>query len=228
MGESSIGPYLHAYLIDYLRLQKGLRPASIRSYRDTLRLFLTFVAADSRRRLTRMTLQDLTLQRVLTFLRHLEEDRGNHIRTRNQRLAALHSFFDYLGGRVPEMLAVAERVAAVPIKRVPPPETRFLEREEIRQLFAGLQSDGRHAKRDRALLLFLYNTGARVQEVADLCWGHVELGDLPLPGYTARAISGAAARCGGTRQICCGCFAGSHRLSTPRMMPYSCLVLAGP
>lgn len=175
-----LGSFLQAFLVDHLRLQKGMSPASIRSYRDVLRLFLKFVASGMRRRLTRVSLHDLTLERVLAFLRHLEEERGNHIRTRNQRLAVLHTFFEYIGGREPEMLLVAEQVAAVPVKRAPPPRTQFLDREEVEELFASLPQIGRHALRNRNLILFLYNTGARVQEVADLRWGHVKLDDMPL------------------------------------------------
>jgi len=77
------------------------------------------------------------------------------------------------------MLAEAERVAAIPRKRVPPPGTRFLERDEIEALFAGLPASGEAAPRDRALLLFLYNTGARVQEVADLTVANLALEPQP-------------------------------------------------
>jgi integrase/recombinase XerD len=144
-----------------------------------LRLFLSFVAADLRRRITRLQVQDLTFERVLRFLSYLEEERGNRIRTRNHRLAALHTFFEYLASRIPEMLVVAERIAAIPVKRTSPPETKFLLRDEIELLFRHLPSDNDHALRDRALLLFLYNTGARVQEVADLRVSNLDLGDPP-------------------------------------------------
>jgi integrase/recombinase XerD len=77
------------------------------------------------------------------------------------------------------MLIVCQQVAAIPSKRVPPPETRFLERDEVQQLLQGLPSRGRHALRDRALLLFLYNTGARVQEAADLRAGNLHLDQHP-------------------------------------------------
>jgi len=179
MTPPTVGQLLYAFVEDDLKAQKGLRPLSIKSYRDVLRLFLAFVAADARRRITRLALADLSFERVLGFLRHLEAERHNRPRTRNQRLAALHAFFEYLGRRVPELLPEAERVAAIPFKRVPPPETRFLEREEMSTLFASVPARGRHAARDRALLLFLYNTGARVQEVADLRAANVELGAAP-------------------------------------------------
>jgi site-specific recombinase XerD len=174
-----LGPLVHAFFVDHLITIKGLRPASVRSYRDTVRLFLVFVAADRRTKISRLALADLSFDRVLRFLRYLEADRGNHIRTRNQRLAALHTLFEYIAGRAPEMLGVCQQVAAIPMKRVAPPETRFLEREEVDELLRRLPREGRYALRDRALLTFLYNTGARVGEVAELRVGHLDLGEHP-------------------------------------------------
>jgi hypothetical protein len=121
MTPPAVGPLLQAFFVDGLLTQKGLRPASVRSYRDTLRLFLRFVAAAAGRRLTRRTLADLSVERGLGFLRHLEADRHNQPRPRNQRLACLHTFFEDVAGRVPELLAGAERVAAIPMKRAAPP-----------------------------------------------------------------------------------------------------------
>lgn len=175
-----LGPLIHSFFIDHLITVKGLRPASVRSYRDTIRLLLRFVAADKRTKITRLRVGDLTFERVVGFLRYLETERGNHTRTRNQRLAVLHTLFDYIAGRDPEMLAVCQRVAAIPTKRTPPAETRFLERDEVEELLRRLPRDGRLALRDRTLLLFLYNTGARVQEVADLRVEHLDLGDHPV------------------------------------------------
>jgi integrase/recombinase XerD len=179
MTTPSLGTLLHAFLVDELPVQKGLRPASVKAHRDALRLFLTFVASDVPCRLTQITMDTLTFDRVVRFLQHLEETRHNHRRTRNHRRTILHAFFEFLARRVPECLAVAQQVAAIPVKRVPPPETRFLDRDEISKLFRHLPKEGRFAVRDRALLLLLYNTGARVQEVADLCVEHVDLGAQP-------------------------------------------------
>jgi len=172
----SLGVLLHAFLVDQLPLQMGLRPASIKAYRDGLRLFLSFLADDLSCRLTQVSLEALTLDRVLRFLQYLEGHRHNHRRTRNHRLTILRAFFDFLARRCPELLAVAQQVAAIAVKRVAPPETRFLEREQIETLFRNLPPSGRLALRDRALLLLLYNTGARVQELADLRVEHLELG----------------------------------------------------
>lgn len=179
-GTRALGPLMHSFFVDHLITVKGLRPASVRSYRDTMRLWLCFVAADKNTKITKLTVDDLTFDRVVGFLRHLEHDRGNHTRTRNQRLAAMHTLFDYIAGRDPQMLAVCQRVAAIPMKRAAPAETHFLERDEVESLLRGLPANGRLALRDRTLLVFLYNTGARVQEVADLRVEHLDLGDHPL------------------------------------------------
>jgi site-specific recombinase XerD len=174
-----LGALLHSFFADHLVTVKGLRPASVRSYRDTVRLFLVFLAADKRCKITRLRLEDLTFNRVVGFLRYLEADRENHPRTRNQRLATLHSLFEYIASRSPEMLVVCQQVAAIPTKRTAPAETRFLELEEVEELLRDLPREGRLALRDRTLLLFLYNTGARAQEVADLRVEHLDLGEHP-------------------------------------------------
>jgi site-specific recombinase XerD len=176
-GSRPLGPLIHSFFLDHLVTVKGLRPASVRSYRDTIRLLLCFVAKDKGTKLTKLSIEDLSFERILGFLRHLEHDRANHVRTRNQRLAALHTLFEYIATREPEMLDVCQQVAAIPMKRAAPAETHFLERDEIKTLLQHLPRTGRLALRDRALLLFLYNTGARVQEAADLQAGHLHLGD---------------------------------------------------
>ena len=179
MHMTTPGILIRSFFEDHLSCQKGLSRATIKTYRDALRLFLQFLAEDTGRRLSRLSLAELTAERVTRFLKSLETRRHNHIRTRNQRLSALRSFFDYLASREPPMLAEAERVAAIPSKRVPPPATGYLERDQVEALFAGLPAQGRFALRDRTLLLFLYNTGARVQEVAELRAGNLEFDDPP-------------------------------------------------
>jgi len=174
-----LGRMLFSFFEDHLKCERGLRPASIRSYREGIRLFLQFVATDRHCKITRLGLADLTGERVRRFLQFLEQERGNGVRTRNQRLAAVRAFFDYLADREPLMLQEAQRVAATPIKRAPPGETVYLERDEIDMLFARVPTDGPQALRDQTLLLFLYNTGARVQEAADLRLSHLELSTEP-------------------------------------------------
>jgi len=179
MTTSTLGSVIYDFFLDYLPQQKGLRSSTIRSYRDTMRLFLTSVAADTKRGVSDLRLEDMALERVLGFLRELEQARHNRVPTRNQRLAALRTFFEYVGRRVPEMLRVCGQVAAIPTKRTASPETRFMAREEIQSLLDQVPDHGRLALRDRALLLFLYNTGARVSEVAELRVEHLVLTPPP-------------------------------------------------
>jgi site-specific recombinase XerD len=174
MTTPTVGSILYSFFNDYLKLQKGLRPHSLRSYADALRLFLQFVSKELAHKITLLSLDDLTADHVCRFLNFLEEARANSVRSRNHRLSALRTFFEFIGRQLPDRLAQAQKVAAIPTKRVQPPEIFFLERDEIESVFASLPSKGCLALRDRALLLFLYNTGARVQEVADLRASNIE------------------------------------------------------
>ncbi|MGB5278196.1 MAG: tyrosine-type recombinase/integrase [Gammaproteobacteria bacterium] len=179
MSAMTLGTVVRSFFEDYLIRQKGLSAATIKSYRDGLRLFLLFVVGDCGHKITNLAISDLTAERVTHFLNELELKRRNHICTRNQRLAGLRCFFDYLASREPEILNEAERVAAIPRKRVALPVTSFLERDEIEALFANLPKQGRFALRDHVLLLFLYNTGARVQETVELRVANLELSNPP-------------------------------------------------
>jgi site-specific recombinase XerD len=164
----SLGAVLESFFNDHLRLQKGLRPNSITSYADATRLFLQFAADAARKKITQLGFEDLDMVTVSRFLNSLEECRGNKAQSRNQRLAVIRTLFEYVGRRFPDRLAQAQRVAAIPRKRALLPETVSLERDEIESTLTLLPADKPSSLRDRTLLLFLYNTGARVQEVADL------------------------------------------------------------
>jgi integrase/recombinase XerD len=175
----TMGSLLHGFFEDYLKLQKGVSPNTIKSYRDAVRLFLQFLSRETGCRITELNLDHLTYEQVSRFLDSLEAERGNHVRSRNQRLASLRAFFEYVGRQLPERLVQAERVVSMPAKRTPPPTTPHLERDEVEQVLANLPKTGRNALRDRALLLFLYNTGARVQEAAELRISNLEFAPHP-------------------------------------------------
>ena len=182
---TTVGGLVYQFFEHHLKAERGLSQASIRSYRDGIRLFLLFMAKTAGRPISKLALSDLSADNVRAFLTYLEAERGNNIRSRNHRLAMLHTFFRFVGGQAPELLHEAERVAAIPRKRTQPPATRYLERDEVEELFASLPRDGRLATRDKALLLFLYNTGARAAEVVGLAIGQLVLAPPPrvnLPG----------------------------------------------
>ena len=179
MRKQTPGSLLYHFFEDYLKVQKGLSHASLQSYRDALRLFYHFICSDTHRRISKLLLSDFTSERVLQFLKYLENKRGNKVQTRNHRLAVLRLFFDYIAAHIPEMLIEAERVQNIPRKRSPPPSTYFIERDDIQKLFADLPSKGKFALRDKTLLLFLYNTGARVQETAEIRRKNFKFTDHP-------------------------------------------------
>ncbi|WP_308142825.1 tyrosine-type recombinase/integrase [Burkholderia pseudomallei] len=175
MKHQSLSSVIHSYFLEYLPRHKGLQSSTIRSYRDSLRLLLIFVAGVNRCGVSELALEHLDYLAVQAFLHTMEVERGNAISTRNQRLTALHVFYEYLGRTVPEMLPSCAKVAAIPMKRCPLPEMKFLGREEVEALFACIPAQDRLSVRDRALLMLLYNTGARVSEVAQLKVGQLDL-----------------------------------------------------
>lgn len=175
MKHQNLSSVVHSYFLDYLPRHKGLQSSTIRSYRDSLRLFLIFAAGIHRRGVSALDLEHIDYHTMQAFLHNMEAERGNAISTRNQRLAALHVFYEYLGRTVPEMLPSCAKVAAIPMKRCPLPEMSFLARDEVEALFACIPTQDRLSRRDRALLMLLYNTGARVSEVAHLTIAQLDL-----------------------------------------------------
>ena len=175
MTQLNLPTAVHHYFLEYLPRHKGLQSSTIRSYRDSLRLFLIFVADANRIGVSGLGFEHLDYSAVQAFLNNMELKRGNAISTRNQRLTALHVFFEYLCRTAPEMLPVSAKVAAIPMKRHQRPEMKFLARDEVEALFACIPAQDRLSLRDRALLMLLYNTGARVSEVAQLKVGQLDL-----------------------------------------------------
>jgi hypothetical protein len=116
-GSRPLGPLVHSFFLDHLITVKGLRPASVRSYRDTIRLLLCFVAQNKGTKITKLSIEDLTFERILAFLRHLEHDRANHVRTRNHALPPCTPCSTNIATREPEMLGICQQVAATPTKR---------------------------------------------------------------------------------------------------------------
>jgi site-specific recombinase XerD len=133
-----------------------------------LKVFLQFAAARLKKSATKMLVTDLHEPLVVGFLTDLEQTRGNSIQTRNHRLGALQSLYDYIGSRDPRLLDHCHRIATIPRKRgALLPQIRYLEKEQINAILEAIPRQTPRGRRDYALLLFMYNTGARVQEVAD-------------------------------------------------------------
>jgi len=159
---------LRGFFADYLPRVRGMSPHTVHSYRDAFMLLLGFLAARHGRPVVTLDFPDLAPEDVLAFLDHLETDRRNAATTRNTRLAAVHAFARYAAADHPEHMELCQRLLAVPFKRAGQHIVEYLEADEIRALLKAPDRTTSDGRRDNALLLVLFNTGARVQEVLDL------------------------------------------------------------
>lgn len=155
---------VQSFFRDYLESVRGASGHTIRAYRDALKLFFLFLAGRKRRSIAELTLDDIQAEAVLSFLSHVETKRGNSATTRNSRLAALRSFAQHLLRHDIARAGQYGRILAIPCKRAASRVVSYPELEEARAIIAAVEERTPLAARDRALLLFLYNTGARVSE----------------------------------------------------------------
>ena len=156
MKANNLAAYVHSFLEDYLSLQKGFSQHTILSYRDTIKLFLTFSAVNKRKPVTNLTLSDLTSTMVLRFLEHLEKERGNGTQTRNIRLACLHSLFRYVANRDPLIFDCCQRILAIPFKRASYSVVEYLERQEVKAILEAVNRSSADGYRDYVLFSGLY------------------------------------------------------------------------
>ena len=170
---------LRGFFSEYLPGARGVSHHTVRSYRDALVLLLRFLAERKGRSVIDLDFDDIDPESVLAFLEHLESIRGNCIATRNARLAALHAFARYIAGQHPDLLEPCQRLLAVPFKRGHQRPVEYLELQEIQAMLEATDRRTPHGRRDHALLLLLFNTGARVQELLDIRPRDLQL-DRPL------------------------------------------------
>lgn len=152
---------MQSFFEDHLRRVVGASEHTVRAYRDTLKLFFQFLADNTRRSIANLQLDDVRAQSVLAFLQHVQSKRGNSVATRNCRLAAIRSFAEHLLRHDITRAEQYSRILSIPVKRTTNRVISYLEPEEARAL---IEAVGLTSCRDRALLLLLYNTGARVSE----------------------------------------------------------------
>jgi len=176
---TALAPTLEAFFIGRLVNEKGVSAHTIASYRDTFRLLLAFAQRWTGKQPCRLELEDLDAPLITAFLDHLEHDRGNSPRTRNARLAAIHSMFRYAALRHPEHAALIARVIAVPTKRFDRAIVTYLTPEEVDALLAAPDRSRWIGRRDHALLTLTIQTGVRVTELTCLCCQDVHLSAGP-------------------------------------------------
>lgn len=189
-----LGPWVRRFLLEYLIGERNLARNTQRSYRDTLSQLLPFVAQVAGRRIDKLQVEDVSAEQVRSFLRDLEETRGCAAATRNQRLAAIHSLAQFIAMRSPEHVAWCGQVRDIQAKKIPRPLISYLEKEEMDALLAAPDRSRQQGCRDAILLLFLYNTGARADEVAHVTIADLDLGDAPARDRSSVLIHGKGSK----------------------------------
>ena len=173
---SALAPTLQSFFTERLLTQRRASPNTVASYRDTFRLLLGFAQRRTGTTPSKLQLEDLDAVLIGAFLEHLERERHNSVRTRNTRLAAVHSLFAYAALRHPEHAALIQRVLAIPAKRTDRPLVSFLTHDEVDALLSAPDRDTWVGRRDHALLLVAVQTGLRVTELTSLTCADVDLG----------------------------------------------------
>jgi integrase/recombinase XerD len=176
---SALAPTLEAFFTGRLISEKGASPHTIAAYRDTFRLLLAFAQQRTRKPPCKLQIEDLDAPLITAFLDHLEQDRGNSARTRNARLAAIHSLFRFAALKHPEHAALISRVLAVPTKRCDRAIVTYLTPEEVDALLAAPDRSRWIGRRDHTLLTLAIQTGVRVTELTSLCCQDVHPGTGP-------------------------------------------------
>jgi integrase/recombinase XerD len=166
--EERLGGWVRRFLMEHLIVERNLSRNTRRSYRDTFRLLIPFAAGEHRTAVDRLLVSELSADVVRGFLRHIEEQRGCSVRTRNQRLAAVHALATFVGERCPEMIPWCGEVRAVPFKRYDRPSLCYVDKPDIDALLAAPDRTSEQGRRDHGVLLFVYNSGARASEAAAL------------------------------------------------------------
>jgi site-specific recombinase XerD len=210
---TSLAPLLQAFFTERLISQRNASGNTIRAYRDTFRLLLTFATTSTGKRPSALGIDDINAPLVGAFLDHLEHERRNQARTRNHRLAAIHSLFAYAAPLHPEHAATIQRVLAIPAKRRQRNLVNYLTPVEVDALLAAPDRSTWTGRRDHAMLLLTVQTGLRISEVTSLTISDVALGPAghvrcvgkgrkqrvtPLTKMTAHTLTTWLAERGGT------------------------------
>lgn len=172
--QTSLGPWVRRFLQEYSASERNLSPNTCASYRDMLVLLLPFAARRRRKAVDELVVTDLSADAVRAFLAHIEKGRRCSIATRNQRLASIHAMARFIGEHSPQHVEWAAQLRMIPLKKGMKTSVPYLDKAEIDALLAAPDRSTLQGARDHALLLFLYNAGARVSEATALRIGDVD------------------------------------------------------
>lgn len=170
-----VARYMEGFFRQYLGALRGVSEKTILSYRDAIKLLLCFAADRLGRAVDELAVEHLDDKVIIAFLDHVEKERHCCVRTRNARLAAISTFFNYAGREEPSLLPQCHAIRTIPHKRDQHKALDYLDDKEIAAVFKSIDPASRTGIRDKALMLFLFNTGARVQECVDVTIDHLRL-----------------------------------------------------
>jgi integrase/recombinase XerD len=171
---TSLGHWVRRFLLEYAASERNLSANTCASYRDMLVLLLPYAAKRKRLAADALSVTDLSAELVRSFLVYLEQERECCTATRNQRLASIHALARFIGEHSPQHVEWCTQVRMVPIKKGTTTSLTYLEKTEVDALLAAPDQSSTQGRRDHALLLFLYNSGARVSEAASLRIGDID------------------------------------------------------
>ena len=163
-----IAKFIKRFFSQYLPVQKGLAPNTTLAYRDAIKLLLCYAADTLHKSVEDLCVEEIDEPVVLDFLDHLENTRHCTARTRNARLAAIRAFFGFIAREEPALLLHSQMIRTIPLKRTQHKTVGYLEENEMQALLNAVDLNSRTGVRDNALLLLLYNTGARASEIVGL------------------------------------------------------------
>ncbi|PYP87235.1 MAG: integrase [Blastocatellia bacterium AA13] len=192
-----LGPWIRRFLLEHVQ-ERNLARNTQQSYRDTLVQLVPFVVQKIRRPVERLEVTDVTPEIVRLFLVDIETTRGCVPATRNQRLATIHALARHIGLNSPEHIEWCGQIRSIPFKRVARPLVSYLEKPEMEGLLKAPDRRTKQGQRDYALLLFLYNTGARADEAAHVRVADVNLGRVPERDFSSVLIRGK----GNKKRLC--------------------------
>jgi len=190
---SLLGQWVRRFLLEHLVSERNLAHNTQASYRDTLVLLLPFVAKNLSKQVDRLSVEDISVEIIRQFLLQLEKQRGCSVSTRNQRLAAIHAFARFIGERSPEHIIWLTQIRSIPFKKTSKPSMTYLDKCEMDALLNAPNRNSPQGLRDYGMLLFLYNSGARASEAANLTISDLDLVTPPSVKLTGKG--GKVRRC---------------------------------
>ncbi len=176
MSTTNLAPWLERFFTQRLMQQREASPHTISSYRDTFRQFLTFLYQRLKQHPSDLNVEQIDAPLIIAFLDELEKERGISVRSRNLRLAAIHSFFRYMAFELPTHSAQIQRVLAIPSKRYTRKQVNFLTRPEIDALLSAPDCGTWSGRRDYAFMLTAVQTGMRLSEITGLTQQNLFIG----------------------------------------------------